>query len=165
MEVVLDYLKKNRPDAAIDAMCAGPDRLADEYGIPAIPLYWQPKHQSDSRRLIALLGKVIAKVVDAGRIAAWVRRHDVVIIPGMGVLEATLPLRPWHTPYAMFSLCASGRLFGTKVALVSVGANTINRRVTRWLLNWAARLAYYRSYRDDLSRDAMTHRWRLCSTI
>ena len=57
----------------------------------------------------------------------------MVIVPGMGVLEASLPLRPWETPYAMFLLCASGRLFGTKVALVSVGANVINQRLTRWL--------------------------------
>jgi polysaccharide pyruvyl transferase WcaK-like protein len=73
----------------------------------------------------------------------------------MGVLEATLPLRPWHTPYAMFLVCASGRLFGTKVALVSVGANDIRQRLTRRLMTAAARLAYYRSYRDNFSRDAM----------
>jgi polysaccharide pyruvyl transferase WcaK-like protein len=93
--------------------------------------------------------------IDAFRTASWVRRHDVVIVPGMGVLEATVPLRPWQTPYSMFLLCASGRLFGTKVALVSVGTNVIHQRLTRWLITTAARLAYYRSYRDTISRDAM----------
>ena len=67
------------------------------------------------------------------RTASWVRRHDVVIVPGAGVLEASLPLWPWGMPYAMFLLSASGRLFGTKVALVSVGAGIINQRATRWL--------------------------------
>ena len=51
-----------------------------------------------------------------------------------------------------------GRLFGTKVALVSVGANVMNQRLTRWLFNFAARLAFYRSYRDIGSRDAMRQR-------
>ena len=51
----------------------------------------------------------------------------------------------------MFVLCVSGRIFRTKVALVSVGAKCRSERVTRWLLTAAARLAFYRSYRDELS--------------
>jgi polysaccharide pyruvyl transferase WcaK-like protein len=78
-----------------------------------------------------------------------------VIVPGMGVLEATLPLRPWGFPYSLFLLCATGRLFGTPVALVGVGADEIHDRPTRTLVRWSARLAAYRSYRDDLSRDAL----------
>jgi polysaccharide pyruvyl transferase WcaK-like protein len=73
----------------------------------------------------------------------------------MGVLETTLPLRPWQFPYDMFVLCAAGRIFGTKVALVSVGANVASERLTGRLFTAAARLAFYRSYRDALSRDAM----------
>jgi polysaccharide pyruvyl transferase WcaK-like protein len=55
-------------------------------------------------------------------------------------------------------MCASGKLFGTKVALVSVGASVIDKRLTRWLSNASARLAFYRSYRDVLSQDAMQQR-------
>jgi polysaccharide pyruvyl transferase WcaK-like protein len=73
----------------------------------------------------------------------------------MGVLEATLPLRPWGFPYSLFLLCASGRLLRTRVALVSVGAAEIGSRPTRALVRWSARLAAYRSYRDAPSRDAM----------
>ena len=111
-------------------------------------LLWYQKYEQRASGVTAIALKVLAKGVDAFRTASWVRRHDVVIVPGMGVLEATLPLRPWQTPYAMFLLCASGRIFGTKVALVSVGANVMNQRLTRWLFSLAARLAFYRSYRD-----------------
>jgi polysaccharide pyruvyl transferase WcaK-like protein len=55
----------------------------------------------------------------------------------------------------MFLLSVSGKLFGTKVALVSVGTNVIDDRLTRWLFVTAARLAHYRSFRDSVSRDAM----------
>ena len=48
-----------------------------------------------------------------------------------------------------------GKLVGTKVALVSVGANRMNQRLTRWLFHVAAGAAYYRSYRDSASREAM----------
>ena len=102
--------------------------------------------------------KALGKGIDPFRTATWVRRHDVVIVPGAGVLEATLPIRPWGLPYSLFLLCASGRFFGTKVALVSVGASVMNKRLSRWLSNAAARLAFYRSYRDVLSQDAMRQR-------
>jgi polysaccharide pyruvyl transferase WcaK-like protein len=39
-----------------------------------------------------------------------------------------------------------------------VGANAITRPVTRWLFDSAARLAFYRSYRDNGSREAMRQR-------
>ena len=41
---------------------------------------------------------------------------------------------------------------------MSVGAAPIKSRATRWLSDWAARLAFYRSYRDDGSREAMGRR-------
>ncbi len=157
-EVVLRYLRTQHPDAVLDAMCMGPDTLNRRYGIEARPLQWSRSYAEHVSGVMAIPVKVLGKIIDAFRTASWVRRHDVVIVPGMGVLEASLPLRASGVPYALFLLCASGRLCGTKVALVSVGATTINKRLTRWLFNSAARLAFYRSYRDSPSRDAMAQR-------
>jgi polysaccharide pyruvyl transferase WcaK-like protein len=158
MEAVLNYLRSEHPDAIVDAMCPGPDRLRREYGVEGISLHWHHPLENRVPGPLAAGLKILGKGVDAVRTAAWVRRHDVVIVPGMGVLEASLPIRPWETPYAMFLMSASGRLFGTKVALVSVGANRISQRATRWLFDMAARLAYYRSYRDVRSKEAMRQR-------
>jgi polysaccharide pyruvyl transferase WcaK-like protein len=159
LEAILAYLKAEHPDAILDFMCTGPDQMTARYGILAVRLRWyNPVHQRASRTTVFArkgLQVALGPVIDGFRTAWWVRRHDVVIVPGMGVLEATLPLRTWHTPYSMFLLCASGRLFGTKIALVSVGADFIDQRVMRWLITMAARLAHYRSYRDVFSRDAM----------
>jgi polysaccharide pyruvyl transferase WcaK-like protein len=156
MAAVLAHLRSVYPDARVDALCAGPRRVAERYGIGATRLNWfkGEYRTAASPRAIAL--KALGKVVDAFRIAAWVRRHDLVIVPGMGVLEATLPLRPWGFPYSLFLLCASGRLLGTKVALLGVGADEIRHRATRLLVTWSAGLAAFRSYRDELSRDALT---------
>ncbi|MEX1007279.1 MAG: polysaccharide pyruvyl transferase family protein [Acidimicrobiia bacterium] len=155
VEVVLTYLQASHTGAVVDAMCKSPDRLRRQYGVEAIPLLWYSRYEEQSSGVPAIVLKVLGKGVDAFRTASWVRRHDVVIVPGTGLLESSLPLRPWHMPYALFLLCTSGRLFGTKIALVSVGATTVNQRATRWLLNSAARLAFYRSYRDVPSWDAM----------
>jgi polysaccharide pyruvyl transferase WcaK-like protein len=155
MESVLDYLRTAHPDAKIDAMCMGPERLRRVYGIEAIPLFWSRQRAQNLPRPLAVGAKLLGKFIDVFRTAAWVRRHDVIIVPGMGVLETTLPLRASGLPYAIFLLSASGRMFGTKVALISVGANVISQRMTAWFFNSAARLAYYRSYRDAPSREAM----------
>ncbi|MFD8707919.1 polysaccharide pyruvyl transferase family protein [Kitasatospora sp. NPDC059648] len=155
LEAVLGYLRAEHPEAAVDALCGGPEVVTARYRIPATRLHWYRGEYRTASRAGAILGKGLGKLVDVVRTAAWVRRHEVVIVPGMGVLEATLPLRPWGFPYALFLLCASGRLVGTRVALVGVGAAPIRDRATRALVRWSARLAAYRSYRDELSREAM----------
>jgi polysaccharide pyruvyl transferase WcaK-like protein len=157
-EALMRYLRTEHPGAIVDAMCTGTDRLTREYGITAVPLYWQQDAITRLPRLARLPLLACARLADAARIAAWVRGHDAVIVPGTGVLEASLPIRPWETPFAMFVLSASGRLVRTKVALVSVGATAVDKRATKWLLNSAARLAFYCSYRDDRSRAAMAER-------
>ena len=158
MESILRYLRSRHPGAVVDAMCMGPDQLTARYGLPAIPLQWAKQFQGRLGGASSTAARVLGKALDAGRTVRWVRQHDAVIVPGMGVLEASLPLRAWGVPYAMFLLCAGGRLTGTKVALVSVGANNINQRPTRFFFDTAARLAYYRSYRDAQSREAMVKR-------
>lgn len=155
LEAVLGYLRAAHPEAVVDALCGGPETVTARYGIPATRLHWYRGEYRTASRAGAIAGKGLGKVVDAFRTAAWVRRHDVVIVPGMGVLEATLPLRPWGFPYALFLLCASGRLLGTRVALAGVGAAPIGSRATRALVRRSARLAAYRSYRDEQSREAM----------
>ncbi|WP_309248813.1 polysaccharide pyruvyl transferase family protein [Streptomyces sp. MNP-20] len=155
LEAVLGYLRTEHPEAVVDALCGGPELVTARYRIPATRLHWYRGEYRTASRAGAIAGKGLGKLVDAVRTAAWVRKHDVVIVPGMGVLEATLPLRPWGFPYALFLLCASGRVMRTRVALVGVGAAPIADRPTRALVRWSARLAAYRSYRDAMSRDAM----------
>lgn len=155
---VLQYVQTHHPSAMTDAMCSGPERVTEHYGIDAVPMFWFDRYKARLSGPPASGLKILSRILDVFRITSWVRRHDVVIVPGAGVLEASLPLRPWDRPYALLLLSASGKLFRTKVAFVSVGAGSIHRRSTRWLSNWAARLAFYRSYRDAGSREAMCRR-------
>jgi polysaccharide pyruvyl transferase WcaK-like protein len=157
MESVLGYLRAHQPQAVVDAMCTGPERVTARYGIDAVHLFWH--HRFNPRgRAAATAFKVLGTAVDTVRTAFWVYRHDVLIVPGAGVLEASLPMLPRGFPYALFLLSASGKAFGKKVALVSVGAGVVNQPVTRWLFDSAARLAFYRSYRDAGAREAMRER-------
>ena len=158
LEAVLRYLRRSHPEAALDAMATGPARLKARYDLDSNPLYWHSEREARSRGPVAVALKFLGKVVDTWRIARWTARHDVVIVPGMGVLEATVPIRPWETPYTLFVLCVTARIARTRVAFVDVGASLVKARATRWLLDTAARLAFYRSYRDGASREFMRSR-------
>jgi polysaccharide pyruvyl transferase WcaK-like protein len=156
-EIIVRYLRTEQPDAVIDAMCMGWERMRDRYGIETVPIQWQTGRALPGGPLGAGL-KVLGKGLDIFRTAAWVRRHQVVIIPGMGILDATLPLNPWGVPWSLFLLCVTGRLLGVKVALVSVGATPAANPVTARLHTAAARHAWYRSFRDEASREVLMRR-------
>ena len=158
MEAVLAYLRAAHPEVVVDAMCGGPELVRARYGIDAVPIVWAQDFEQRKTAVPTPLLKVFGKCVDTFRTARWVRRHDAVIVPGAGALETTLPVHAWGFPYSLFVLGLSGKVFGTKVALVSVGADEIGKRITRWLSNSTARLACYRSYRDSFSRDRMRQR-------
>ncbi|MFD4195992.1 polysaccharide pyruvyl transferase family protein [Amycolatopsis thermoflava] len=155
LDAVMTYVRERYPDAELGFLAMGPEQLTARYGAPATHLQWYEPHAGDAAGLRAAGLKVLGKLLDPFRTWAWVRNYDVVIVPGMGVLEATLPLRPWALPYSLFWLGATARLTGTRVALVSVGADVVRKRATRWVITRAARLAHYRSYRDEHSRQAM----------
>jgi polysaccharide pyruvyl transferase WcaK-like protein len=158
METLLAFLRADHPDVVVDAMCKGPERITARYGVPAVAMNWYDRFENVGLSGIAILLHLVGKFIDVFRIAAWVHRKDIVIVPGMGVLEASLPLRPWALPYSLFLLSASGRLLGTKVAFVSVGAGAIKASATRRLLDVAAKHAFYRSYRDAPSLEMMGRR-------
>ena len=159
LEAVLAYLGAEHPHAILDFLCTGTDQVMARYGVPATRLRWYNRQTQGAASMTALAARSmkvpLGMIIDAFRLGTWVRRHDVVMVPGMGVFEASQPLRPWHFPYSIFVISAFGRLFGTKVALVSVGADDIRQPLARRLVTTAARLAYYRSFRDPFSRDAM----------
>jgi polysaccharide pyruvyl transferase WcaK-like protein len=153
VEAIMRFLRTEYPDATVDAMCMGWKRMRDRYGIVTTPIQWQQEHVRPGLSGKALVA--LGKVIDGFRTAGWVRRHDVVIIPGMGILDPTLPLNPWGVPYAVCLLAAWGRFFGAKVALVAVGADKASAKTTQWLYNRTATLAAYVSFRDESSRQTL----------
>lgn len=155
---VLRYLRSKHPEAVVDGMFTGPEPTEERFGLPVTRLNWlRPAPRSQSRllhvvRTMARIG--IGAIADAVWTAAWVRRHDVVIVPGMGLFESDIPQRPWEFPYSLLLLSATGRLFRTKIAYVSVGATLVEQRLIGRIHALAGRLAHYRSFRDEASLDA-----------
>jgi polysaccharide pyruvyl transferase WcaK-like protein len=153
LEALVNQLTRS-PEIRLCAICAGPDEIRRRFGIPAVPMTWFRLDRPPRSRVLELALRTIGKMVDPPRTALLLRRVDLVVVPGMGILEDTLPLRPWGFPYALFGLTLAGRVTGTPVALVCVGATLVRNPVTRRIVRMAASMATYRSYRDNHSRDA-----------
>lgn len=149
LAVVLGEVRERRPDAVVDFMCSGPGVVSQRHTAPAVRLHHVGTHGPAAWRVL------VGAVVDAVRISAWVRHHDVVVVPGMGTLEATLRERPWQMPWTLLVTALSGRLWGTRVALVGIGAGAVPDPVQRTMLLAVARLVHYRSFRDEQSREAL----------
>ncbi len=80
------------------------------------------------------------------------RRTDLLIIPGTGLLTDAYGLSHWG-PYTLFRWSLIAKICRCKVFFVSVGAGPIDSRVGTWLVKSALALADFRSYRDNATKE------------
>jgi polysaccharide pyruvyl transferase WcaK-like protein len=155
LEAMLNFLRQARPQAELTCICADPNLIASRYGISTLPISstYEPPAHTPAR--LGRARKAIAKLLDLYRTVKRIRRFDVVIIPGTGILD-DFGERPYGMPWDILRWCLGARLFGAKIAFVSIGAGPIKHPLSRRLMMWAARVAHYRSYRDVMSKDFVT---------
>lgn len=141
LEAMIVFLRQTQPEAELTCVCFDPERVQRDHGIAAVSIAW-------SGPSLLFLGK-FANWIHAFRI---VRKFDVLIMPGTGILCDFCSL-PSGIPYALFRWCLAAKLCGTCVAFVSVGAGPIYHPISRWLIKRAASMARYRSYRNKFSKE------------
>lgn len=154
LEAMIDFLRNVRPDADLLCICDNPDLVAQTYNIATLPISRSRHVYYPPRKLNRFFRKISGRLFDLARIFKHVRKTDVMIVPGTGILD-DFGERPYGMPLDIFWWCLAARLMGTKIAFASIGAGPIGHRLSRWLMAGAARLAHYRSYRDTLSKDFM----------
>ena len=148
----LTLLRSNQPDAQVTCICAGPERVESEHGIPTATMDSAPADIARPRvfgRLTRL--PVIAEPVRWLRTLAFIRRYDSLIIPGTGILD-DFGTTPDGLPYHLFRWCLAARLCRVRVQFIGIGAGPIVNKCSRRLMAWAARLAHRRSFRDQESK-------------
>jgi polysaccharide pyruvyl transferase WcaK-like protein len=154
LEVVLDMLRRERPDAELFCVCAGPERVAADHEV-ASTLIWPSRTLTGwALSLHRLFLRAPAKLVDFVAAFRTMRRHDVLIVPGTGILDDFCE-RPTGMPLSIFLWCLAARAARAKICMLSIGAGPIDNRLSRLLMVSAARLAHLRSYRDRSSKDFM----------
>jgi polysaccharide pyruvyl transferase WcaK-like protein len=117
-------------------------------------------------RRIPLVGPYLVRIKACGR-TAWqefrhsleafkfLRGQDLLIVSGGGQLDDEWG-GAWGHPLALFKWALLARLAGVPFAIVSVGAGKLRSTATRLFLSSALRMAQYRSYREEHSRELAT---------
>ena len=149
LEAMIRFLRRSHSEAGLVCLCVEPAAVAARYGIAALPLS-APREGGDG-----LISKLRARFADHLALFRNVRNLAVLLVPGTGILD-DFGERPMGFPYTLFLVCLIARLRGIPVAFVSVGAGPIRHPLSRWLMKTGARMARYRSYRDDISKEYMT---------
>jgi polysaccharide pyruvyl transferase WcaK-like protein len=158
LEAVSSNLRRVLPGAEITCICADPHRVHLEHGLEALPLRkpLRPSVHAIRSRPLRLAAKTLLRIPT--ELADWVRvgrlagRFDAIIVPGTGILD-DFGMHAFQMPYDLLKWSLLGRLRGHGLWYVSIGAGPIRRPLSRLFMKTAARLADYRSYRDELSRD------------
>jgi len=158
LEAMLIFLRKVRPDAELICFCAvnsgASEKVAPDFRLPTVPLA-VPRPAGGLLRVLDMLSlKAPRQLASLVRSIAQARKLDLLIAPGMGMLDDFTD-RPLAMPLALFGWCLAARLCGARIAFVSVGAGPITHPISRWLLKSAAAMARYRSYRDTISKNFM----------
>src|SRR5271155_6051537 len=129
LQAILYHLRRFQPDAEVTCICTGPEATPASYHIEAIPLAetfvksWVPRNPFTR----VLRGVCIGLPSEPCR---WfkglmrLRRTDMLIIPGTGLLTDAYGLFSWG-PYNLFKWSLIAKICRCKLLFVSVGAGPI----------------------------------------
>jgi polysaccharide pyruvyl transferase WcaK-like protein len=93
----------------------------------------------------------------------FLRAQDLLIVSGGGQLDDTWG-GAWGHPFALFKWAVLARIARIPYAIASVGASGTNSRLSQVLLSAVLRMASYRSYRDENSKNTATALLRRASS-
>lgn len=154
LEAMVGFLTRERPEAELSCICREPEIVKEAFGIETLPIRRNGPRSGFAGMMNRLFLRIPGKLADFARAFRYIRKADVMILPGTGILD-DFGERPAGMPYDILKWCLAARLAGTRIAFVSIGAGPIRNRLSRLLMISAARLAHYRSYRDLQSKEFM----------
>jgi len=154
LETVLAWLARHHPNVEVRCISIAPAGVTARFGIPSVPMTWHsPYHRASG--IAEAFAKLFGRVVDIARSYMLAGSVDAVIVPGMGVLEDSLRVRPWGLPFSLLLMAAACRLRRRHFVLLDVGADYVTNRFTRRLNVATVNRATHVSYRDLASAGAM----------
>lgn len=141
------------PNAATTA--AGPERISFaerlKSAIKRVPLVF-PLLRFIQELWLLRIWPVFAEIGFLARAWRQLREFDVLLVSGGGQLNEYWG-GPWAHPYTLFKWALVARLAGARMLIINVGAGQFDRRLSRFFIRSALRLAEYRSFRDIESQE------------
>lgn len=151
LKAMMDFLRRNRPDAEITVVCHGLEAVQREHGVPTAPIRLPPPSATWIQILNRLMLKLPWRLFDIVRAFRDVRKFDIIVVPGTGILD-DFGERWQAMPYDLFKWSLAAKLSRRPFAFVNIGAGPIQHPLSTWLMASAARMAQYCSYRDEISK-------------
>jgi polysaccharide pyruvyl transferase WcaK-like protein len=161
LRAIVENIGARAPDAELICICTDPVVAASIHGIATLSihaLFADPKflQQNVITRLIRKLTIGIPNEVRRWLLALRaLQRVDMLIVPGTQFLSDNIS-GPWGWPYWTFRWCIAAKLRRSKVLFVSVGVGPLRHWVSRSFVKFALRLADFRSYRDQTSKQFLS---------
>jgi polysaccharide pyruvyl transferase WcaK-like protein len=156
-DAAIAAIRRNWPDAKVIGVSLAPADTLERHGIETLPI--RANHANESG-LTGRVRWVLRELAFALRSIWSLRSVDVLVVSGGGQLDDAWGGAGAH-PFALFKWSLFARLAGASVYYMSVGAGPIYSRKSEQLLNRALRLARYRSYRDERSRELVRAQLRI----
>jgi len=156
LQAILYHIRRLQPDAEVTCICTGPEATAATHHIEAIPIAekfvksWVPRN-----RVTRLLRKIL--IGFPSEPFRWVRgimslrRTDMLIVPGTGLLTDAYGLLNWG-PYSLLKWSLIAKLCRCKLLFLSIGAGPVYGTLGKYFIKSVLSLADFRSYRDNSSK-------------
>jgi polysaccharide pyruvyl transferase WcaK-like protein len=175
-DVAIANIRKRLPEAQLIGFSFVPADTTARHGIPCYPIRWWYPNSANTEALAAgpsgakqglkfilkripFLSEFAKSILECLRDARFwvisfkvVSELDILVISGGGQLS-DLWRGPWSHPYAIFRFCLLAKLAGKKLYFLNVGAGPLDHWLSKWFAKQAVKMADYRSFRDEDSRE------------
>jgi polysaccharide pyruvyl transferase WcaK-like protein len=152
LAALLLHLRRHDSAGEVRCLAGDPHAVRAEHGVPSERLMSLPL--DSTRGSASWLVRALTRAWDVPRTWWLLRGTDLLVVPGMGVLESRLGTSTWGMPFWLLAAVASCRLRGGQAVLLSVGVDVPASRLTRRFFRWTLALSTHRSYRDLASQEA-----------
>jgi len=159
LQAILYHIRRLQPDAEITCICTGPEATAATHHIEAIPIAekfvksWVPRNRA-TRLLRKFLIGLPSEPYRWLRGIMSLRRTDMLIVPGTGLLTDAYGLLNWG-PYNLLKWSLIAKLCRCKLLFVSIGAGPVYGTLGKYFIKSVLSLADFRSYRDNSSKQCL----------
>jgi polysaccharide pyruvyl transferase WcaK-like protein len=151
-QAMLWNLRSLMPDAEITCVCTAPETVAVDYNVATVPISGVFVKAWTIRNPLSTLARKLFVGIPS-ELYRWfkgimvLRRMEVLIIPGTGLLNDAFSLAGWG-PYSTFKWSVIAKLCRCRLFFVSIGGGPLQSTAGRFLAKFALSLADFRSYRD-----------------
>ncbi len=156
LQAVMHHLRQLYPGANFICITDDPENAGKADDVEAIPVHQElfkfwPTRTSLGRWVRRAILGVPAELHRCVSGMMVLRRADMLIVPGTGLLTDVFGLKGWG-PYGLFRWAVIAKLCGCRLLFLSIGAGPLGRKLGRLFAKAALSLADFRSYREISSR-------------